>query len=560
MPLKFELSAESKTILIKEGEQQETYSIMEVPSDGSLLVQNAAARLYGRMNPVTLYNNLSICADLFEVTYDAVNSIEGLQSSIWSLRQSLNKSAIDSADFYVRDFLNRCMKIPQFYKAGVKAIFSEPVNGDQALKAFSFISQEAGKISDSSRELVERFEKLESEASSIITEMIEQRALDVKQKNQLKENVALLNSRMDGLKAVQSDLESDIEELTEKYNALDKKIDRASKQQFALSMTSAVFGAIGTGLSAYTSTTTAGTINNISKNVAGAVSSEKQNASIESTQSRLGETNEKISTLEKRISEKKKELEEKDQQISEETDEVKKEGLLKEKENLTREIEQAEAEKNALQAEAKSYTDVINGLSAGLSSLSGNLGQQASELSDTVTALTSLADNILEQRSALKKEKREILRQVAEYTKTIENSVVTKNSLDLAIAAVSAGIGALNYIISVLNDFYTFWLSVKSQTANMAEGEVENYISLFQDMPEELHSIEFYTMIASNAAQWAALKIVLTDYQKAFYRVSDKIQSQLKVKEESDPELMWKRAIELSKGMSNIIRIQEENI
>ena len=118
----------------------------------------------------------------------------------------------------------------------------------------------------------------------------------------------------------------------------------------------------------------------------------------------------------------------------------------------------------------------------------------------------------------------------------------------------------MNYIVSVLNDFYAFWTSVKTQTGNMAEGEIENYIALFEDAPEELRTIDFYMMLASNAAQWVALKLVLTDYQQAFYRVSDKIQAQLHVKQDSNPEVMWKRAIELSKGMSVMLEIQEKNI
>ena len=106
MSLKFELSTGANEFLIEDGEEKESYSLMQLPNENSILVKKAAASLYGRIDPVTLYNNLSICADLFEVTYDAVDSMETLHSSVWKLRENLNKASMDSADEYVREFLN----------------------------------------------------------------------------------------------------------------------------------------------------------------------------------------------------------------------------------------------------------------------------------------------------------------------------------------------------------------------------------------------------------------------------------------------------------------------
>lgn len=561
MKLDYELSAASSTSIVAASEgQKETYDLTQLPSETSLVVKHAIDELYGRIDPVTLYTNLSICADLFEITYYAVNGIEGMQAAVWDLRQSLNKTAIDSADDYVRRFLNSCKKIPGYYKIAVKALLSDPVNSKQALKVFALISDEARKISEGAKELVDCYKKLTDDASGIVTKMIEKKAEDTAERKKLEANMEVIKAKMDGLKAIQKDLDADIEELTEQYKRLDKKIDSASKRQFALSMTSAVFGAIGTGLSAYTSSSAAGVAKSISKDVTGTISSDQQNKTIANTQERLAESQKQVADLEKQISDKKKALEEKNKQISAETDEDKKAVLLKEKETLTQEIDQAEASKKSKEAESKSYTDTINGLSAGFSSLSSSLDKQASQTADAVTALTNLADKVFEQRAALRKQKREILGQVAEYTKTIENSVVSKNSMELAIAAISAGISALNYVVSVLNDFYQFWLSIKVQTANMAEGEIESYIEIYEDMPEELRSLDFYMVLLKNAAQWVALGCVLTEYQNAFYRVSDKLQAQLKVREEANQEVAWKKAIELSKGMSNLIAIQQSGI
>ncbi len=559
MTLQLELAEEYGMISVSDGKSQETISIRDIPSQESLLVKEAVSRLYGRINPVTLYNNLSICADLFGITYDAVAGIKGVQSSVWNLREKMNLTAIDSSAC-VLECVNRCQTIPMYYTKAIQILLTQPILPDRALKIFSRISQEAGHISAKAKELIERFQQLQDEASTIVQKMLEAKALGIEQERNLEDNINQLNAQISSLKTIQADLESEIEELTEQYDSLNKKIDRASKQQFALSMASVIAGAVGTGLQAYTSTTTAGMINNAGKSVSGAISSNTQNSSMENAQKNLEDTNAKISDIDEKIKELEQSLSEKNQELDQETDDEKHKTLLSEKEALTKQLEQRKAEKNSLQAQATSYKDVIQGLSAGLSSLSTGLSEESSKMSDQVTSLTNMADSVLKQKAAVRKEKREILAKIAENTKIVQNSVVSKNSLDLAIAAISAGIGALNFIVSVLNDFYTFWLSIKVQTANMAQGEIESYITLFGDDPEELQSIDFYSVLANNASQWVALYIVLSEYHDAFASVNQKLQKQLMMKEEADPALMWKRAIDHSNQIYPLIRIQEESL
>lgn len=562
MALEFELSEKQNMLIVKNGEGEniitETVDLNAVPKEGSLLVNEAVSRLYGVIDPVTLYNNLSICADLFEIAYDACDGIKDLHRSVWELRQNMIDTTSQSANKYVNGFLAEIKSVPTFYNAGAKAILSDPINEDRALKAFSMISEKAKKISEGAKDLMHSYEELKSKASDLVGGMIDKRSSDIDDKAKLNARVDELNASLAGLKASQEDLESEIEELTEKYNNLDKKIDKASDRQFWLGITSSIFGALATGFSAYLSSTPGGAANNIGKNVSETVSGGQQSSTLENTQQRLDTVNKKISDSELNIKSFEEEIKKKDEEISKENDEEKRKTLLKDKENLTASLDQEKSSKSALEAQAKSYTEVIQGISAGFSEISAGLNSQSENMANEVSVLMEQSDNIFKQRSELRKEKRELILKIAEYTKEVENSVVSKNSLDLAISALSAGIGAMNYIISVLNDFYAFWVSVHTQTENMSEGEIENYISLYEDDPEELRSVDFYTIVASNAAQWAALKKVLTDYQKAFYDVYEKLNTQLKENEESDPELMWKRAIEKSQGMSALLSQQAD--
>lgn len=557
MALQLELTQKCGMISVSDGKEQEIISIQDVPLQESILVREAISGLYGRINPVTLYNNLSICASLFGITYDATAGLKGVQSSVWVLRQNLNLTAVDSGSC-VHECINRCQKIPMYYKKAVGAILAQPVQQDKALKVFAMISKEAGEISETAKEIVTRFQKLQNEASQIVQQMLEAKALDIEQEKKLQENINQSEAKTSGLKVMQEELESEIEELTEQYESYSKKLDTASKRQFTTSLIGIIVGAIGTGFQAYASTTTAGMVNNVGKDISNAVSSNTQNTSIEKAQKDLNEINTKICSIDEKIKGLEQSISDKDKELEQETDDEKHKKLLSDKEELTKQLDQAKADKSSLVAQATSYKDVIQGISAGLSSLSAGLSEESLKMADQVSTLTSVVDSILKKKSILRGKKREIMAQIAENTKIIQNSVASKNSLDLAIAAISAGIGALNFIISVLNDFYTFWLSIKVQTASMAQGEIESYVTIFGDDPQELQSLDFYTILASNAAKWVALYIVLSEYRNAFQSVNQELQKQLMEKEEVKPEDMWKQAINLSNKIYPLIQIQED--
>lgn len=562
MSVTFELTATNTEIMVKDSEKNETLNLLKAPVDNSLLVLEMKQDLLGRLNSTTLFNNLSTCADLFGIAYNAVNGLEGLQSSIWNLRQKLIRVASDSADDYVNGFINRINKVPIYYTIGVQALFDEPINKEKAKHAFSLISKEAGEICKQSKQLVDLFKELSDEANDCAKKVIDAKALDLTKRKELEDNVADLQAQLKGLDTAQKDLEAEINDLTEKYNEISKKIDKAENRAFWMGITSAITSAIGVGLSAFVSSTSAGMASTITKNITGGGSIQNptagQSEALKNTQKNLEETNKKIAEAKATIERFKNEIDEKTKAIEAETNEENKKKLLADKTELVKQQDQTKADLNTLNSEAKSYSSTIEGISAGLKDISGKLDAQGQKMEDTVSSLTQMADNISEKRSNLKREKREVLQKIAEYTAKVENSVISKNSLDLAIAALSAGIGAMNYIVSVLNDFYSFWINIKSYSENLANDDTGTLIDL--ETEEQIYDIEFLSNIATNACQWVALKLVLVEYQNAFHDVYDKLQTQLKEDEDSNPEVMWKRAIDRSKGMHDLLITQAEGI
>lgn len=569
MDINFEKGNTESEITFSLNEKSYVYNLKQIPDQKFLLVEEERKKLLGTLSTKALFHNLLMCADLFGIANNAVDGTEVVSSSLWELRQKLIKTASDSANGYVNGFLGNIEQVSQIYNFGVKALFDTPVDVETLQECFKLIGDEADEICEGASKLVDMFKALTEDASEISKKIIETRATDISKKKQFEQNISEIEAKMKGLSVTQENLQEEIEEITEEYERLDKRIDKAVNQQFLINIISGVTSAIGEGLSAYTASTMGGAANHISDNLSNMMKdlSNKENQKNENscqsmamqlTQATLDSTNKKILESEEKIKKLSEELEQINTKISEKVNADDKEELLKEKKRISDQKELEESNLCALKVEAKTHVDTINGISAGLESISGKLDQQSEKIEDTVSILVKKADNIAERRAVLKKEKREILKMMAEYTAIVENSVVTKNSLDLAIAALSAAITALNYIVSVLNDFYSFWQKIKSYCNCLAPKSLELYFTFYKKRPEKFRSIDFLTQFAINACQWVALRGVLEEYQQAFVAMYNKLQEQLLEDQDPNPEAMWQRAIERSKGMSALIQIQSE--
>ena len=560
MSITFELTEDVKEIRVSNGTENEVIDISKGPANNSLLVLEQKKALVGQLNTTVLFNNLSICGDLFGIAYDAVNGKPVLQRDVYTLRQHMIDATGDSAND-VNGFENIIEDVGKIYKSGIMKLLKKPADKEVAKKRFKEISNKAGVISDGAKDLVELFVKLRAEASNIATEMIDAKVLDLEKNKQLQKNMDELNAKISGLEKVQGDLLDNIEKLDEDYDRISKKIDKAEDKAFIMGIVSAVTGAIGTAVNGYVSATNAGMVSNATNKLA-EMSGQNQGKLPENvmsnTQNYLTLTNDKIQKTEEKIANLKKDIEEKDKEISEENDSDKKTKLLDEKKQLYTLKEQEEASLVTLKSEANIYSATLSSVGAGFSDVSSRLEAQGSALQDTVAGLTAMADSISERRWQLKKEKREILRQIAEYTSQIETSVATRDSLELAIAAMSAGIGAMNYILSVLNDFKYFWDRVTKYTNNLSEKDMEMEIDDIDDL--DVIGIDLLCTIATSMCQWVALRLVLKDYENAFLNVRKKLQAQYKEDEDPNPEVMWKRAIKKSKGMSELIKVQAEGV
>lgn len=554
----------------------EKYDVTELPQNTSLIVEEKKKDLLGKLSLVQTFENMKNAVDLFYVVNLAVDGVAGLHSNVSGLRQnfitSVSKSAVICADLYTRTEY-----APMFFVAG----YNNTISGDfdNAKAAFAEVSKIAGTVMDQAQALADMFQELADKSQAVNEKIITERSQDYEKNQELKEKIDALQAKTKGLKEAQQSLDDEIEELQEEYLKLDKRLANAENKAFWMGIASTVASCISSGLTAYASSTIGGIINGSARTIinpddkdepsakqkeksktSGDASSDVQSSSVASTQEHLKMTNEKIKATQERITKLEKEIASIDEQLSKETDDEQKKALQKKKETTVREKESEESSLKSLQISSEQDTAIINGLAASLKDASSDLKELSAEEKDAVKNLTDRIDAISSKRTALAKEKRSLLSQIAENTAIIESSVITQNELNLAISALAAGIAAMQYIVNMLNNFQKFWSSVKVFADGLQTTELTSLMSLYKNKPEVFMSLQFLVPAIKSTASWVALREILLEYKNNYDEVFHRLNNQLLGGQEADRTESWKKAVEMSKGMSHIFALQAEQV
>lgn len=569
----FVLVSENSTML---SYGDEKYDVTELPKNTSLIVEDKKKDLLGKLSLVQTFENMKNAVDLFYVVNLAVDGVAGLHGNVSGLRQkfitSVSKSAVICTELY-----GQTEYAPMFFVAGYNSAISGEF--DSAKAAFAEVSKIAGTVMNQAQELADMFQELADNSQTVNEKIITERSQDYEKNQELKEKIDALQAKTKGLKEAQKSLDDEIEELQEEYLKLDKRLANAENKAFWMGIASTVASCISSGFSAYASSTLGGAISGASQAIvnpdgkvnpssqqtgkpatSGDASSDVQSASVASTQEHLNQTNEKIKDTQKRINKLEEEIASIDEQLSKKTDEEQKKELRKKKETKVKEKESEESALKSLQVSSEQDAAIINGLVSSLKDASGNLSKLSAEEKDAVKNLTDRIDAISSKKTALAKEKRALLSQIAENTSIIESSVITQNELNLAISALAAGIAAMQYIVNMLNNFQKFWSSVKVFADGLQTTQLTSLMTLYKNKPEAFMSLQFLVPAIKSTASWVALRDILLEYKNNYDEVFHRLNNQLLSGQEADRTESWKKAVELSKGMSHIFALQAEQI
>lgn len=569
----FALTSANSTVLTYGNEE---YDVTELPPNTSLIVADMKKELLGQLSLVQTFENMKNAVDLFGVVNLAVDGVSGLHANVSGLREDFITSLGNSAQICF-DLYRKTEWAPLSFIAGYNNVITGEF--DAAKEAFANVSAIAEKVMNQAQKLADLFQVLADRSQEVNEKIISERSLDYEKNQKLKEKIDELQAKTKGLKEAQTSLDSEIEELQAEYLKLDKRLASAENKAFWMGIASAVASCVSCGFSAYASTTVGGAISGVSQAIVstnnkvetsatqeGATAESKDNtqalqsSSAASTQEHLDQTNQKITDTQARITKLEEEIASIDEQLSKETDEEQKKTLLSKKEAAVKEKESEESALKSLQVSSEQDKAIINGLAASLKNASESFDKLSAEEKDVVKNLTDRIDAISSKKSALAKERRTLLSQIAENTAIIESTVVTQNELNLAIAALAAGIAAMQYIINMLNNFQKFWGSVKVFADSLQTTQLTALMSIYKNKPETFMSLPFLTQAIRNTASWVALRDVLLEYKDNYDVMHNRLNSQLNAGQAADRTESWKKAVELSKGMSHIFAVQAEQV
>ena len=555
MPQTYELVVHSSEQIIRKiGDVEEHYSLRVMPSAELSLVQESKKSILQTIQLDELFDNLENCVVLLDITYNAVNGT-GLSSKVTAIKDSLSKtidkSLVKMQGFKVKtqDSVNGFIESydyltnPLYKPAPGKT--SKTTGVQLAVKCLQNIKENAVRMNAEAVELAGKFDEIESDAQKITKEIMDERDLDVKKKNEMENKLQVLKGRADALREVKEALDGEVSEYSEQYSKLSRQIEQNEKRAYTLSLVSAIFG----GLS---SVFGGGEVKNTapeSRTYSGG-----GNGKTSQTEQKYQESQKKVKDLEDKLKEVTEKLSEIKEKIAEEKDGGKKDELSEKQDQLTKEKKEIEGELEKARGEKEVFKNAANGISAGLSQTSDELRKMADKMDDKNVTQYDRLDRIAEQKRRLQKERRETIAQLADMTTEIQNATTESRDLELCISALITAVGCMRIVKVYLSDIALFWNNVAQFCNGLVDkiSGLNEKVALFEDVEDycEIFRTEsFINAFLLNIVSWVALHSISEEYMNAFYQTRQKYQELEKVPEE-DPKAHWLRAKESAKALN----------
>lgn len=558
----YELIVESESRIIRKvDEVTEVYSLLAEPKPEYSLVKESEHSILQTIQLDELFSNLDNCVSLLDITYNAVNGMTlhsgeedvGMSAEVTSLKDKFSNTLDESLTVMtgfetgtkaaIQDFIAAYKYLTNpLYKAGKK-------NGIlKAVEKLSGIEKKAVRMEKEASSLAATFDEIESAAQTITNQIMNERDLDVKKKDEAIARLNALQGKAAALKEVKEDLDSEVDDYSNQYSKLSRQIEKNEERAYTLSLVSAIMGGLSSMFGG-------GTIPSQPEGSKSSVSGETSSGKSGETQKRYEESEKKVQELKNKIEEYDKELAEIKEQLKEETDEEKKKELSDKQDQLTKDKSQAEKEMAAAREQSGVYKNVLSGISEGLGKTSEKLDQMAEKLDDNNQSQYDRLDKIAQQKARVQKERRETVMQMAEMASEIENATTESRDLELCISALITAVGSMRIVKVYLSDIALFWKNVAKFCGILVErvkslnDDIENFAEV-EDYCEIFKEEEFVNAFLLNMVSWAALHNVSKKYLDAFYNTRAKYQELEKVGE-AEPKEHWMRAKESAKALNS---------
>jgi len=562
--------------------RDEIYPLSEIPGENTGLVTLQKQDALGAIELDKLLFQLSLCVDLYQIVYNAVNGIEGLHANIGQLRikfcDTLRKS-----DVTVYEFKQTTTSVIDM----MMLTFNLLADGEKetALEILAGIGDTAADMVKKCGELAKSFIEIKDDTALKLKDVTSKNEEFYKKFEQFKEEEAKLKASLDAYTSLATSYEQKSKELQSDIDDTKADIKKQEDRAFTMAIISTIMGSVNslasTAAKAYNPLSgVAGVMDSIS----GKDTSKQSTESGDSTPAGGGTTKppqdvvDKYNVSNKKcndIKEKNRKIDERIAQIDEvinakeyaqeekkdipkdkkkDTEKTEKE-LIEEKTALNKQKQDNLTELGKENQNAEAYRASLAALGCAFDRISGDLKEMSGKAEQKAANLnTELKD--------LRTQKRDIdslyitnLSKMKETSEKIKHSLQGQKDVDVAIDSLILAIGALNNIISFLEMITMFWEKIEVSCKTLGTN-ISNIRLMSKSLTvASIMSKTFVYPYFRSMAHWIALNLIFTEYldamDKAHAKMSDSIRSP-----EMSRESHWKQAKNLADELGQKLGVE----
>lgn len=518
------------------------YDLQLVPDYTDTLVAREQADLLLQIDLNELNDNLYLSVELLFVAYNGVAGAKNgeLQAEINNMMGILallcNKCVGTMSTFKdeTQNIINELGQTYRFLISGKEKL---------AVKKLRHCGESSKVMSERAKELSLGFIELQKSSVDVRSNAIKEETSEYDKKVTAEKAIRELEAKRKTEEQNQTELAAQVAKMQKMYDDAKSREEKAAKKSFIMSITSAISGAIGSGLGAYSAIknpigNVVGQAAESQKVISAQKSVEEKKVESDNATAKLVELEAKVTTQKNKIADLNKEITQLELDakiitgVEESVRTEEQQGKLnnyntqldvkkKELKNLEETLVVLEKDKEKQDKVSKDLTAIYGAAAASLNKLSGSIDKMAATAATAEEAIHQEKMKILDKQFELEAEKRASLIAMVDFAEKIKNSTIEAGNAEVTVNSLHAAIEALGKIVSTLTNASLFWEQMSDFCNKMTEkgfqADLEDLLApdsglTLEERVEEYQEKEFMFSYLKYLCQWVALNGLSGEY------------------------------------------------
>ncbi|WP_105168917.1 hypothetical protein [Pseudoalteromonas sp. T1lg23B] len=507
----------------------ESYSLREIPSFQSSMVQKEVQRVLGQLNLGEVTENLELSVDLLNVAYHGVAGQGTLRPRVAKLQSELAMLSNDCIVTMTSFESQTAIILKQLIE--VHKWLSKAKEG-MAIKKLARCKEASKSMAQEAKQLADAFVVLQKDSTSVYTDTMYAEEQEHIRKEKLSQSISTLNAKLKAEKTSQKELVANAMQAELDYqDAKDREESEVKHTRTVqiVSMVLSVFKAgIGAAFGGSDQENEAIQAQREKKAKAQQDANEKQQQ-LERHEEQLATASKLFEELEakalhtvSRLEELEQKLEVKRSQPDAKDEEdallAQIRGLQTEKVQLDVHLENAHKNKKAAQKAADDAKRIYNTAMSAFNAIESTLKDMTDASAKTLASYRQEKMAFLKQKIELEKAKRESLEKLSEFTSMLANTQDEFTISESSVQSLHAAVGAMGQIVSSLTQAALFWEQMANYCDRMQDAGFQAMIEDIKDEDEDTRKEQyedemFIEEYLTYLCQWAALNGISKEYQ-----------------------------------------------